>query len=88
MEEQSEALAMLAIASATDQTTLSHFVSSNAQLSTYLAEKAAALAAENKMIRNLRAGARTSGGSGTTTTTRYAPSATPRARPATNNENY
>jgi hypothetical protein len=57
-------------------------------LSTNLAEKAEALAAANKIIRNLRAGARTSAGSGTTTTTRSASIATPRARSATNNENY
>jgi hypothetical protein len=88
MAEQSEALAMLASASATDRTTLSHLVSSNAQLSTNLAEKAAALAPANEIIRNLRAGARTIGGSGTTATMRSAPSATPRARPETNNENY
>jgi hypothetical protein len=88
MAEQSEALYMLASTSATDRTALSHLVSSNAQLSKNLAEKAAALAAANEIIRNLRAGARTSGGSGTTTTTRPASSATPRARPATNNENY
>jgi hypothetical protein len=88
MAEQSEALAMIASASATDRTTLSHLVSSNAQLSTNLAEKVAALAAANEIIRNVRAGARTSGGSSTTTTTRSAPSATPRARPATNNEKY
>jgi hypothetical protein len=80
MSEQSEALSMLASASFTDRTTLSQLVSSNAQL--------AALAAANEIIRNLRAGARTSGGSGTATTTRSAPSATPLARPATNNENY
>jgi hypothetical protein len=94
MAEQSEAIAMLASASATYWTTLSHLVSSNAQLSTNLAEKAAALAAErriaaaNEIIRNLRAGARTSGGLGTPTTTRSAPNTTPRARPAASNENY
>jgi hypothetical protein len=37
MAEQSEALAMLASDSATDRTTLSHLVSSNAQLSINLA---------------------------------------------------
>jgi hypothetical protein len=88
MEEQSEALAMLASASATDRTTLSHLVSSNAKLSTNLAEKAAALAAANEIICNLQAGARTSAGSGTTTNTRSASSATPRDRPETNNESY
>jgi hypothetical protein len=88
MAKKSEALAMLASASATDRTTLSHLVSSNAQLSTNLAEKTAALAAANEIIRNLQAGARTSGGSGTTTTTRSASSATPRARPETNYESY
>jgi hypothetical protein len=88
MAEQSEALAMLARAIATDSNTLSHLASSNAQLSTHLAKKEAALTAANGIIRNLRAGARTSGGSGTTTTTRYSPSATPRARPTTTNENY
>jgi hypothetical protein len=88
MAEQSEAPAMIASASSTDRTTPSHFVSFNSQLSTNLAEKAAALAAANEIIRNLRAGARTSGGSGTTTTTLSAPSNTPRARSATNNENY
>jgi hypothetical protein len=69
-------------------TTLSHRASSSAQLSTNLEEKAATLAAVNEIVRNLRAGARTSGGSGTTTTTRYEPSATPRSRPATAKENY
>jgi hypothetical protein len=88
MAEQPEALTMIASASATDRTTLSHLVSSNAQLATNLAEKAAALAAANEIIRNLRAGARTRGASGTTTTTCSASSATPRARPATNNENF
>jgi hypothetical protein len=88
MVEQSEALAMLASASAADWTTLSHLVSSNAQVLTNLAEKAAALAAANEIIRNLRAGARTSGGSSTANDTRSVPSATPRARPATNNEKY
>jgi hypothetical protein len=88
MAEQSEALSMLASASVTDRTTLSHLVSSNAQLLTNLAEKSAALAAANEIIRNLRAGARTSGGSGTATTTSSAHSATPGARPATNNDNY
>jgi hypothetical protein len=53
MVEQSEALAMLASASVTDRTTLLHLVSSNAQLSTNLAEKAAALAAANEIIHNL-----------------------------------
>jgi hypothetical protein len=87
MVEQLEALAMLASASATDRTTLSHLVSSSAQLLTNLAEKVAALAAANEIIRNLQAGARTSGGPSTANATRSAPSATPRARPATNNEN-
>jgi hypothetical protein len=86
MAAQSEALAMLSSATATDRTTLSHLVSFNAQLSTNLAEKAAALAAAKGIICNLRAGARTSGRSGTTAATRSAPSATPRARPATKNE--
>jgi hypothetical protein len=86
--EQSEALAMIASASATDRTTLSHLVSSNAQFSTNLADKAAGLAASKEIIRNLRAGARTSGGPGTSNAPRSASSATPRARPATNNENY
>jgi hypothetical protein len=53
MVEQSEALAMLASVSATNRTTLYHLVSSNAQLSTNLAGKAAALAAANEIIRNL-----------------------------------
>jgi hypothetical protein len=88
MAEHSEALAMLSSASATDRTALSHLVSSNAQFSTNLAEEEAALAAANKIIRNLRVGVRTSGGSGTNTTTRSASSATPRSRPETNNENY
>jgi hypothetical protein len=88
MVEKSEALTMIASASATDRTTLSHLVSSTAQLSTNLAEKVAALEAANEIICKLRARARTSGGSGTTTTTRSASSATPRDRPATNNENY
>jgi hypothetical protein len=88
MAEQSEALAVLASTSATDRTTLYHLVSSNAQLSTNIAEKVAALAAANEIIRNLRARAHIGGGSGKATTTRAAPSATPRARPATNNENY
>jgi hypothetical protein len=60
MAEQSKALAMLASASSTDWTTISQLFSSNAQLSTNLAEKAAALAAANEIIHNLRAGARTS----------------------------
>jgi hypothetical protein len=87
MAEQSEALAMLASASATYRTTISHLVSSNAQLSINLAEKAAALAAANKIIRNLQAGARTSRGPDTSNSTRSAPSATSRARQATNKKN-
>jgi hypothetical protein len=86
--EQSEALAMLASASAKDRTTISHLVSSNSQLSTNLAEKATALTAVNEIICSLRAGTRTSGGSTTASASRSMPNATARARPATNNENY
>jgi uncharacterized membrane protein YhfC len=55
--EQSEALDMLATASAIDRTNLSHLVTSNAQLSTNLAEKSVVLAAAHETIHNLRSGA-------------------------------
>jgi hypothetical protein len=88
MVEQSEDLDMLESASATDRSTLLYLVSSNAQLSTNLAEKAAALAAANEIIRSLRSGARTSGGSSKASASRSMPNTTTRTRPATNNENY
>jgi hypothetical protein len=85
--EQLEALAMLATASATDRTTLSHLFTSNAQLSTNLAEKSEALAAAHKTIRSLCSGARANGGNTSASAPRATSNATARARPATNNEN-
>jgi hypothetical protein len=92
--EKSEALAMMATTSAVDHGTMSNLVTTNAQLSTHMAEKSAALAAANETIRNLRTASRPTGG-GTKSTavltpnnTRYSNGGTARVHPATNNENY
>jgi hypothetical protein len=86
--EQSEALAMMTIASATYRDILSHLITSNAQLSTHLAEKSAALAAAHETIRSLCSVTRVNGGNTTASATRAMSNATARSRPATNNENY
>jgi hypothetical protein len=90
--EQSESLAMMATASAADRGTTSNLVTSNAQLSTNLAEKSAALPAANAIIRTLRSASRPTGGAISIATlspsnTRAANSGTTRVRPVTNNYN-
>jgi hypothetical protein len=57
--EQYEALAIMATARATYRGTMSNLVSSNAQLSTNMTEKPAALAAANEIICTLRSASRT-----------------------------
>jgi hypothetical protein len=92
--EQSEALAMMATASVADRGTMSHLVTTNAQLSTHLAEKSAALVAANETIRNLRTVSLPTGGGATSATVltpnnaRSSNGGTARVRPAANNENY
>jgi hypothetical protein len=92
--EQSEALAMMATASAADRGTMSLLFTTNDQLSTHLAEKSAALAAANESIRSSRSVFRPTGGGATTAAVltqnnaRSSNGGPARVRPATNNENY
>jgi hypothetical protein len=86
--EKSEALAMMATASATYRDTMSNLFTSNAHLSTHLAERSAALATASEIIRSLRSVSRANGGSASTSATRAPSNATTRVHPTTNNENY
>jgi hypothetical protein len=86
--EQSEALAMMATASAADRDTMSNLVTSKYQLSTHLAERSAALATANETIHSLRSVSSAIGGSAYTSAARYPSNGTARVHPATNNENY
>jgi hypothetical protein len=86
--EQSEAIAMMATASATYRDTMSNLFTSNAQLSTHLVERSVALATANETIRSLRAVLRANGGSVTPSAARAPSNATARVYPATNNRNH
>jgi hypothetical protein len=64
IEETSEALAMLATASSAHRGTMATPISTNAGLSSRLAEKISALSEANEFIIRLRAAARNNGGGG------------------------
>jgi hypothetical protein len=91
--EQSEALAMMTTASAAYRGTMSHLVTTSAQLSKHLAKKSAALAAANEIILSSRAASRPTGGGATasdvlTPNSARSSNGTARARSVTTNENY
>jgi hypothetical protein len=84
-----EALTMLASATSSDHGTVSTFITTNATLSSHLAEKSAALMAANETICFLRAGSIRSGVTISTPTTNRATSGgSGRVRPFTDNDNY
>jgi hypothetical protein len=90
--EQSEALTMMATASAAYRGTISHLIITNARLSTHLEEKFSALTAANYVIRSFRAilrpnvGVATAAAIFTASSTRSVNRRIARARPVTKNK--